>query len=301
MYLRLLFLLFFTNAAIASPWFTGPLLAPAGRTIPKGHFNFEPYGFYTEYASPPGFKNVEVTPILTVGINSFMDFQAGLPWDYSWDHGQHGRGIGDFGLGFGFQAFKQKQGSLIPDLRIVLQETIPTGRFENLSPQKIFTDQTGFGAYQSIVGLNFQKLFTFGHEHYLRSRLSLAAVFPHGVPVEGINTFGGNEFTAGRVYPGNNYSVDCAVEFTLNQHWVPVMEALYVHSDSTFFNGNPGFAPDGTVGVIGGKGGDSASLAPAIEYNFTANLGVIAGVWFSVTGPHAAKFISSTVAINYYF
>ncbi len=295
-----MFLLLFTNAAIAGPWFTGPLLAPAGRTIPKGHFNIEPYSFYTEYASPPGFKNFEVNPFLTVGINSFMDFQAGLPWDYSWVNEQHGRGIGDFGLGFGFQVFKQKQGSLIPDLRIVLQETIPTGRFENLNPQKMLTDQTGFGAYQSIVSLNFQKLFTFG-KHYLRSRVSLAGVFSNTASVEGVNTFGGNEFTSGRVFPGNSYSADWAVEFTLTQHWVAVMEALYVHNDSTFFRGNPGFTADGTVGVIGGKGSEAASLAPAIEYNFTPTLGIIAGVWFSVTGPHDTKFISTTVAVNYYF
>ncbi len=302
MFSKILFLLFFTHVAIASPWFTGPLLAPAGKTIPKGHFNFEPYGFYTEYAAPPTFKNVEVNPVISVGINSFMDFQASVPYDYSWLHEQHGRGIGDFSLGLGFQALIQKKGNFLPDLRIVLQETLPTGRFENLSPIKMGTDQTGIGAYQSVISFNFQRLFTVGKKHYLRSRVSLAGVFASSVHVEGFNTFGGDEATMGIVHPGNVYSADVAAEFTLTQNWVAVMEALYLHGNSTGFTANiGGITPSGAAGAVGGKGGDSASLAPAIEYNFTPTLGVIGGVWFTVTGPHAAKFISSAIAINYYF
>ena len=76
---------------------------------------------------------------------------------------------------------------------------------------------------------------------------------------------------------------------------------LYVNSQATHFSGNPGFTPGGTVESVGGRGGNQASLAPAIEYNFTAQLGIIAGVWFSVTGPHAGEFTSNTIAINYYF
>jgi hypothetical protein len=128
MFKKLLLLLFFTKIAFASPWFTGPLLAPAGKTIPAGHINFEPYGFYTEY--PAGFRNIEVTPIFTAGIFNFMDLQASLPYDYSWSNGQHGNGIGDFGIALGFQALRQKENNWLPDLRIVLQELIPTGRFD---------------------------------------------------------------------------------------------------------------------------------------------------------------------------
>ena len=106
--------------------------------------------------------------------------------------------------------------------------------------------------------------------------------------------------TKGRIHPGASYASDFAIEYTLTQHWVPVMEVLYVHSTSSSFNGNPGFTPGGTAAAIGGRGRDSVSLAPAIEYNFTANLGIIGGIWFSVTGPHPAKFTSTAIAINYY-
>lgn len=299
MSMRFLFLLFFTQAAIAGPWFTGPLLAPAGKTVPAGHFNFEPYGFYSGY--PKGFRNIEVIPILTAGINDFLDLQTSLPYDYSWDHGQHGNDIGDYSLALGIQVLRQKENSWLPDLRLVLQEVFPTGRFDNLNPRKLGTDQTGIGAYQTFIGLNFQRLTQFANEHYLRTRLGLVAARFSDVKVHGVSAFGGTPLTEGRVNLENSYAIDLAVEYTLTQNWVPVFEVLYVHSPASNFDGNPGFTPGGTVAGVGGKSGDQASLAPALEYNFTSSLGVIGGVWFSITGPHAAKFVTGAVALNYYF
>ncbi len=303
MSIRFLLLLLFTNAAFAAPWFTGPLLAPAGRTIPPGHINFEPYSFYTEYVSPPSFRNSETSPILTAGVTSFLDVFAFAPYDYSWikSRQKHGDGIGDLNVGLGLQVLRQKEGNWLPDLRISLLEVIPTGRFDLLNPRKDGTDQTGAGSYQTVVSFNFQKLYTFENEHYVRSRLCIASGIGSPVFVEGLNTYGGNLFTEGTVHPGTNYSIDLASEYTLTQHWVLVMEGLYVHNNATTFRGNPGILPDGKIGSVGGLHSDMGSLAPAIEYNFTSNFGIISGVWFSVTGPRAAKFIATTIAVNYYF
>ena len=122
-----------------------------------------------------------------------------------------------------------------------------------------------------------------------------------GVTVDGLSVFGGAPDTHGRVKPGNSYSADIAFEYTLTQNWVPVFEALYVHSETVNFSGNPGFTPGGSFANMGGPSNDSASLAPALEYNFNANIGIIGGVWFSVTGPRAAKFTATTVAVNCFF
>ena len=189
MYKKIIALLMLTQTALASPWWTGPLLAPAGKTVPKGHLNFEPYGFYSEY--PHGFKNLEGTPVLTLGLTDFMDVQTALPFDYSWKNGHHGSGVGDYSLALGFQLLRQKENSIIPDLRFVVQEVFPTGKFENLNPNLQGTDQTGVGSYQTYLGLNFQRLTTFENDHYLRTRLSLVAAFPQDVTVHGVNVFGG--------------------------------------------------------------------------------------------------------------
>jgi hypothetical protein len=299
MNLRLLLLLVvFANTAIAGPWFTGPLLAPAGRTMPKGHLNFEPYGFYSDY--PGGYHNIETVPVLTVGVTDFLDLQTAVPYDFSWKQGQNGNGVGDYSVAVGLQILRQSEKTWLPDLRFVLQEVFPTGRFENLNPNKLGTDQTGLGSYQTLFGLNFQKLFQLKNEHYLRTRLSLAAVLFSDVHVHGVNVFGGGSRTDGTVKLDNSYSVDLAFEYTLTQKWVPVFEVLYAHSPGSHFDGNPGFTPDGVDAGVGGGKSEQVSLAPALEYNFNSNIGIIGGVWFSVTGPHSATFTSGVVAINIY-
>lgn len=295
--IRFVFLLLFVNISFAGPWLTGPLLAPAGKTIPVGHVNFEPYGFYTDY--PHGYKNVEGVPILSVGIASFLDLQTSIPLDYSWVPGQHGSGIGDYSLALGMQILRQSESTWLPDLRFVVQEVFPTGRYENLDPKKLGTDQTGLGAFQTLFGFNFQKLMQFKNEHYLRTRLSLVGVKYSNIIVHGPNVFGGGINTQGRVSLKNAYSADLAFEYTLTQNWVPVFEVLYVHSPESHFDGNPGFTPGGTTAAgVGGGSNEQVSLAPALEYNFNSNVGIIGGVWFSVTGPHSSTFVTGALAIN---
>ncbi|KTD14136.1 Fe-S protein [Legionella gratiana] len=298
-FIRLIFLLSFVNIAFAGPWFTGPLLAPAGKTIPAGHVNIEPYGFFTGY--PRGYRNIEGVPIVSVGIASFLDLQTSIPYDYSWADGEHGNGIGDYSLALGMQVLRQQEHSWLPDLRFVIQEVFPTGRYENLDPKKLGTDQTGLGAFQTLFGFNFQKLVQLKNEHYFRTRLSLVGVKFSDVIVHGPNVFGGGTKTQGKVRLKNAYSADLAFEYTLTQNWVPVFEVLYAHSPESHFDGNPGFTPGGTTAAgVGGNSNEQVSFAPALEYNFTSNLGIIGGVWFSVTGPHAAKFVTGAIAINYF-
>jgi hypothetical protein len=299
MYSKILLLLFMVNTAFASPWMTGPLLAPSGKTIPAGHVNFEPYGFYTMY--PGNFRNVELLPVLTVGVTNFLDVQTSLPVDHSWNHGQQGGNIGDYSLGIGLQVLREQEHSWVPNLRMTIQEVFPTGKFDHLNPNKLGTDQTGIGAYQTAIGFHFQKLKDFGNDHYLRSRLSLLGSWASDVHVEGASVFGGNDITEGDIKPGNSFSADLAFEYSLTQHWVPVFELLFVDSNSSDFNGNPGLTPGGVIDSIGGGGGTQLSLAPALEYNFSPQLGVIGGVWFAVTGPSGGGFTSLALAVNYYF
>lgn len=284
-----------------SPWFTGPLIAPAGRTMPPGYFNFEPYGFYTVY--PAGFRNLEGIPVLTAGVWDFLDLQTAIPIDYSWVNHTSANdwGVGDYIIGVGIQVLKQKEDSLIPDLRVTIQEIFPTGKFDNLDPNKLGTDQTGFGAYQTLLGFNFQRLTALPKDHFLRTRFSFLMSKASKVHVEGLSVFGGSPGTSGTVDPGKVFSFDLAFEYSLTQNWVPVFEVLHVTNDTSAFSGNPGFTPSGAAERVGGGGGYQTSLAPALEYNFNENLGIIGGLWFSINGPSAAAFKAYTIAINYVF
>lgn len=286
------------GTAFAAPWMTGPLLAPSGKTIPAGHVNIETYGFYSRFQ--PDFNTLEAMPILTVGLAPFMDVQMAIPYTYNWVPTAHGNGIGDLMLALGVQVAQQNEQTKLPDIRLVFQEIYPSGRFEQLNELKQGTDQTGIGALTSLISLNIQHLQPLAREHYLRTRFTAAASHSKKVFVFGANSFGGTANTSGSVRPGNSYSLDLAFEYALTQNWVPVFEMLYTKNTASTFDGNPGFTPGGVMASIGGAGGEQYSLAPAIEYNFSGQLGVIAGAWFSVSGPHDAQFQSAVIAVNYY-
>jgi len=304
MYIRIfLILLFCTHVVYATsedPWMTGALLAPSGVTEPAGHINVEPYNFYTIYADP--YRNNEISPVISLGLLDFLDLIAAAPYDVSWNRGQLGHYLGDSTIGLGIQIHRQKKGSLLPNFRITVQEILPSGRFDDLDPDKLGTDQTGAGSYQTTVGLNFEHLALLPNNHYLKSHFSLVGLKGTDIHVQGDNAFGGTLSSSGIVkQSGINYSVDLAFEYQINQNLVPVFEVLFTHSDMLSFAGNPGFTPGGAIGTVGGDGGNTVSLAPAIEYNFNSNLGIIAGVWFSISGPGTGKFISNTIALSYSF
>lgn len=305
-----LFLLLTPLQTSASPWFTGPILAPSGKTIPRGHVNLETYAFYTENEGvynrhwrlihSPGGSSTQANPIFAYGLTDWMDIQYNLPYVINHDRGHTGHHIGDLSATLGFQALEQKDYKWRPDLRVTLQEIFPTGRFEQLNPTNEGTDGTGVGSYQTVVALNFQHLLPI-YSFYLRTRLSLSYLNASGLNIRGHNSYGGNADTNGHIKPGNLYSADLAGEFSLTQNWVLVMEGYYFNRSASHFSGFSGIDRQGLPLVIGYRDVQEVSIAPAIEYNFSENYGIIAGVWLSVRGKDAPDFISTVVAFNAYW
>lgn len=293
------------------PWFTGPLLAGGGNTIPAGHVNIEPYLFYTkaygQYNSnrqavgfPNNFYTFSPTMVLSVGINKFMDIGATLPYNYSSTEGQTNSAMGDSTVSLGFQLIKGVSNTWRPSIRGVISETVPTGNYQNLNPSKLGTDATGTGAYQTSLGLNIQQLWQVSATKYINNRLAFGYTFPSTSHVEGVNTFGGTPQTTGDEKLGSQFSADLAFEYTLTNHWVPAIDILYTANGTSNFTGIAGTNVNGLPAIENGPSGDELSLAPAIEYNFNSHFGIIAGPWFSVAGRNATQFVSGVIAFNYY-
>lgn len=305
--------LFFSasHLVIAAPWFTGPILAPAGHTIPKGHTNFEIYGFKTDvtgvyddvgHVTPtPDNGSYSVNPILSYGLTDKIDGQIVVTYNDTHNLGAHSQRMGDTNVTLGYQLLEQKKARWRPDLRVTIQEIFPTGHFDHLNPAKKGTDSSGLGSYQTAFNLNFQHLAQLADVNYLRTRLSLGFVKANNVKIEGLSAYGGTADTRGNVNPGNTVSADLATELTLTQNWVAVMEVNASDRQATRFSGATGFADIDDFDTIGHSVGKQVSLAPAIEYNFTPNVGVISGVWFPVYGRNTAKFVSYVVALNAYW
>ncbi|WP_028389572.1 hypothetical protein [Legionella fairfieldensis] len=303
--------LFSNQIVLAEPWFTGPLLAAAGRTVPNGHTSIEVYNFYTlnlggynnhwVRVRRPTSNSIVFNPVFTHGITDKMDIQFSLPDAYNRSHGANAHYIGDTSIALGYQLIEQKESKWQPNLRLSLQEIIPLGHFKNLDPSMNGTDVSGLGSYQTVFALNFQHLLQFNEINYLRTRLVLNYVYAARVDIQGVSVYGGTYRTEGIIRPGNLSSIDLAGELILKQNWVAVMETFIARRDRSHFRGIIGNEPDGTPGTIGHGTIDLITLAPALEYNFNANVGLIGGPWFVVTGRNASKFISYIIALNAYW
>lgn len=296
---------------ITDPWMVGPLLAPSGHTIPKGHVNVEPYLFVTDSygvynnhwksVSTPSTTTISPTLILSLGVTNWMDVQAAIPYQWNIERGEDSAGFGDASVTLGFQALNAVQSSWWrPDLRLSISEAFPSGRYKNLSTTKRGTDAHGAGSFQTSFGANFQKLNRLPNGKYLRTRLSFVYTIPSSARVSGVNAYGGVAGTEGRVHPGNKFTTDLAFEYTLTQHWVPAVDIAFTTTDKSSFSGDPGLMANGLPAKVGHDTADGLSFAPALEYNFSANLGVIGGVWFTAYGRNSSDFDAAVLAVNYY-
>lgn len=298
-----------TNDNDPLPWFTGPLLAPAGVTMPKGHMNFEPYFFWTDsygtysrrWKRDPGPVTITSNPtmIFTQGLTDFMDYQIIAAYTFNSQSGASSNNWGDTSLSLGFQLLRDH--GYVPALRFTVQETFPSGKHDHLDPSKLGTDSTGAGSYQTTIGLNFQKLWHLGNHHFYRQRLSLAYIIPLATHLSGTNTYGGAPNTNGTIHLGKKWSADLGFEYTLTQKWVPALDLLYTQSQAGSFTGNPGTLSTGLPAPINTENDAELSIAPAMEYNFTPHLGAILGAWTSLTGENARAFTAVVGAVNYYY
>lgn len=289
------------------PWFTGPIIAGSGKTMAPGHFNIEPY-FFTQESNGFYDKNwhkrhrstsIGFTPLFffVTGLNSFMDIQGALSLQSNFRQHQKDARCADSMLGIGFQLCNDNRYSFIPDMRLILKQDFATGHYKNLNPQKLGTDATGSGFYRSGVALNIQKLFYF-QRRLLLARCNVNYKISLPTSVKGYSVFGGGPSTYGKISPVHFANIDLAFEYTLSQELVFAIDAYYEYQSKGPFKGQ--YVKE----TLGTKKPSSESLqrfslAPALEYNFSAAFGIIAGVWFSIAGKNASSFTTGVIAFNY--
>ncbi len=295
----------FEKGALEAPWLTGPLLAPSGLTMPPGRYDIEPsfffiantgqYNAHWESVERETFWNNYFQPQIQFGLTSWMDFQFIPTLIYNYTEGAGKWGVGDMPIIFGVQLYKGG-GNItdwIPDLKLALKELIPIGKYQNLNPQKLNTDMMGEGSWQTALALVWGNLFYLGKGHFLTARIAFQYVLPAPTHVKNLNAYGGGPGTDGTVYPAESFNFDIGMELTLTQSWVFALDIVGDWSGRTRFKGETTVSNTSPAST-------QFSLAPAIEYNWNANLGIIFGPWFTVAGRNAGKFTSGLFSLNYY-
>ncbi len=285
------------------PWLTGPLLTPSGHVVPPGHWNFEPYLFVTtnygvynnhwKTVSTPKFYSVQSQNPIQYGIGPRMDVQI-VP-QFAWNHtdGASEWLINDLPLLVDVQILYDQPGKWWPAIKFTLNAEAPIGKYQKLDPKKLGTDAGGRGTWDGTVALVFSRLFHFHGVHFLAPRWYFGYSIPNPVHVKGLNAYGGGKGTHGKAYPGNEFTTTLGLEYTLAQRWALACDFQYVHSNKNRFSGK-------TIVPVGAPSSEQFSIAPAFEYNWSANVGLIAGAWFSLGGRNTTEFASGVIAVNIY-
>lgn len=292
------------------PWFTGPLIAPGAQVVPVGHVSFEPtvdcriskniYDADRNLISIPTFYKAEMFGFLRVGVLPGVAFRLTPEIIVKETEGQKGWGVADMPIGLDFQLLTGGE-TVWPNIRLSVRANIPIGKYDHLKPENKGTDAIGAGSWMPTAFISMSKIWQVQTLHYLEARLMIRYQVGTAVKVKGLNSYGGTSNTKGYVYPGNETAVDAALQYNLNQRWGVSCDLFYSYGNKTRFSGDPGVLPDGTPAQMIIPSGEKWSLAPAVQYNWSKNIGIISGVWFSFSGKNSAQFISPTIAANMYF
>jgi hypothetical protein len=287
-------------------WWTGPILASGASTLPKGRALIEPYLYD---AKPYGVldadgKRHDVADSDTFGSLTYLlygvtdTFTAGLipRFGYAKAGGRSSSGVqlGDLTVQGQYRLAQWKEGGRMPTVSLMLQETLPTGRYDKLDNRP--ADGFGSGAYATTVGLNSQTYFWTPNGRILRTRLKVAYTRSGHADVEGVSVYGTPAGFGGRARPGDSFNVDLAFEYSITRRWVAAIDLAYQRDASTTVSGVDGA---GAAYERRSPVSQALILAPAVEYNFSPVLGVIAGARIIPAGRNTTASVTPVIAVNY--
>jgi hypothetical protein len=207
-------------------------------------------------------------------------------------------GVGDIGVQLQYGLTRYTPGSWVPATSVVLAETFPTGRYDQLSRA---SDGLGAGAYTTAVSLYSQDYLWMPNGRILRVRLDVTYTWSASAGVQDVSVYGTGAGFSGRAYPGESFTAIAAAEYSLTRNWVLAMDLVYEHNDSTRVAGVEPTAPGGSAFesiLIATGASESQGLAPAIEYNFTSTVGVIVGARILESGRNTTGSVTPVAAVN---
>ncbi len=277
------------------------MLAPSAATLPRGHFLVEPYLYDVIATHSNGFGsltyvNYGLADRVTVGLIPTAGFNK-----VSNRPSSSGVGLGDLTLQTQYRLTRFRVGSWIPTTSAAVQETLPTGKYDRLGDRP--SDGFGSGAYTTTLALYSQTYFWLPNGRILRMRFNVSQAFSSNVNVEDVSVYGTGAGFRGRAKPGSPFFADAAWEYSLTRSWVLALEVTYRHAGNTSVTGynvlDPSSVRNPASIRLNTGSSDAFGFAPAIEYNWTPNLGVLLGTRVIPAAHNTHATITPAVAINF--
>jgi hypothetical protein len=134
-------------------------------------------------------------------------------------------------------------------------------------------------------------------------RFNVSQGFSNNVNVQDVSVYGTGAGFRGHAKPGGPSFADAAWEYSLTRSWVLALDVTYRHAGNTRVIGYN--IPDTnsvqnppSISLNSGSS-DAIGLAPAIEYNWKPNLGVLLGTRVIPASHNTNATITPAVAINF--
>lgn len=292
--------------SLGDAWWTGPMLANSASTLPRGHFLIEPYLYdvSTSAVFDRDGKRRKVERSHEYGSLTYMAygvtdrFSLNLIPTFGYANPGHGRsssgiGAGDLAVHAQYRLTQFEPGSAMPTISLALKQTLPTGKYDELGDRP--SDGFGAGANTTMIGIYSQTYFWMPNGRILRTRLNLTRSFSGHADLTDESVYGTESGFRGRARPGGVFVANAAWEYSITRHWVVALDAVHSRAQSTRVYGRDA---SGAEARFDSGSSWSFALAPAVEYNFNANVGVLFGVRAVVAGRNTSAHITPAVAVN---
>lgn len=276
------------------------MLANSAETLPPGHFLFEPYLYDIRSPNTDSFGSrtyilYGLADRLSVGLIPVFGYNR-----ISDGPNSSGVGVGDMTLQAQYRLTEFQPGHWMPTTAIQLQETLPTGKYDQLGHRP--GDGLGGGAYTTTLAFNSQMYFWLPNGRILRLRLDVSEAFSNHANVQGVSVYDTGPGFRGNVKPGNGFFADLSFEYSLTERWVLALDATYSR------NGNTRVAGEDLLDVpypqnvrLNSGSGEAFGLAPAIEYNWSPAIGVLLGTRVIFGGHNTTGTVTPAIAVNYVY
>jgi len=295
----------------ADAWWTGPLVAASPSALPRGHFLVEPYlydvvaygtydsqgrrhaGAQTDDVRSLSYLLYGLTDRCSVGVLPRFGYNAG-------GEGTHSTSVqaGDLSLHAHYQFLRFREHHWPPALALVIEETLPTGRYDHLGSHP--GDGLGAGVYATTLGIYSQRYFWAPNGRIVRTRLDASYTHSNQASLQDVSVYGTQAGFQGHAAPGDSIVIDSAWEYSLTQSWVLALDISYERDASTHVTGQNTATGAPPTPVRTASGTSTAwALAPAVEYNWSGNVGVIVGTKATVAGRNASAQLIPIVAVNW--
>lgn len=273
-------------------WWTGPLVTYSARSLPQGHMLIEPYLYDV---STRDSDSVHSFTYFLYGLTDKLT--VGVAPDFAWTsvrHGQDSSGphLGDVTLRAQYSLVAMDAEKGVPDIALAVLQNLPTGKYDRLGRA---SDGFGGGGYATTLAVYSQMLWWMPGGRLLRTRVDVMETLSPDVPVRDASVYGTSTGFLGHAAPGNLFSVQTGFEYSLTRQWVLATDLVYFHNDPTVTVGAQGASPV----RLNSRNSDVFGYAPAIEYSWTPNIGVIAGVRVFAPTHNSRASVTPAIALNY--